>query len=153
MTQRAEQRVELRVTEYGGHRLVLGDESYQIFYTSAGLQEWAEYRGLELDDVVQHGVGDLTTLTIPDLRVLLEIGIRGGDRRRTVFSGEKSLTPVKREKILDLAFDVFHLSEILMLCLDAWDLVYRNVAVVRSEAGEDGDPLAPGGEDPSDGPA
>lgn len=111
-------RDDLALTATGLPAICWGDQRYPVLFTIAGIKEWAEHKGQTFEQVLGEGwkVADLTEA---DIRTLLEIALKGGERRRVLFEGGGER--VINKDLLDKIFELTHPTELVLMLVAIWN--------------------------------
>jgi len=109
---------DLVLTAAGMPAIMVDGDRYPLCMTIAGMKEWAEHQGRTFDDVLTNGwMADQLETT--DIHTLLAIALRGGERRRTLFSGEAAREITS--ELVDSVMDAFHPTELIHLLVRLWN--------------------------------
>ncbi|MBN1632226.1 MAG: hypothetical protein JW990_20920 [Thermoleophilia bacterium] len=109
---------DLVLTATGMAAIVMGEDRYPLCMTIAGMKEWAEHEGRSFDELLKEGWVS-TDLDAEGIKVLLWIALKGGEARRSLFSGDerRGITMELAEAIMD----AFHPTELMRLLIRLWN--------------------------------
>jgi hypothetical protein len=98
--------------------IVLGGERYPLLFPIARIKQWAEHKGQSLETVLKEG-WTVESLDEADMRMLLMLGLKGGEARRSLFEGGESRAIT--DGLVDAILEVVHPTELMMALIRVWN--------------------------------